>query len=79
MCSIYEFDGSQRVRDGCTQCLIDCYRDASVLQFIGISLGDAVQSLRSGQVGQAAKALFRKGNLGSIRAVLEQLRWIIHI
>jgi MoaA/NifB/PqqE/SkfB family radical SAM enzyme len=79
MCSIYEFDGSQRIRDGCTRCMIDCYRDASVLQFIGISLGDAIQSLRSGQIGQAMKALFRKGNLGSARAVFEELRWMIHI
>jgi MoaA/NifB/PqqE/SkfB family radical SAM enzyme len=79
MCSIHEFDGSQRVRDGCTQCMIDCFRDASVLHHIGISLSDAYQSLRSGRPIEAAKAIFRKGNLGSIRSLLEDLRWIIHI
>ena len=79
MCSIYEFDGSQRVRDGCTQCMIDCYRDASVLHHIGISFSDAFQSLRLGRPFKAAKAIFRRGNLGSIRALLEEFRWITHI
>jgi hypothetical protein len=79
MCSIFEFDGSQRVRDGCTLCMIDCFRDASVLHHIGISLSDAFQSLRLGKPSEAIKALFRKGNLGSIRALLEELRWIVRI
>jgi MoaA/NifB/PqqE/SkfB family radical SAM enzyme len=79
MCSIFEFDGSQIVRDGCTRCMIDCYRDASVLHHAGISLNDALRSLRSGRFRQAAKALLRKGNFGSIQALLEELRWIIHI
>ncbi len=79
MCSIGEFDGSQRIRDGCTRCMIDCYRDASVLHHIGISFSDAFQSLRAGRIAGATKALFRKGNLGSLRAVLEELQWMIHI
>src|SRR5499427_369647 len=32
MCNIYEFDESKLIRDGCTRCMIDCYRDPSVLQ-----------------------------------------------
>ncbi len=79
MCSIDEFDGSQRIRDGCTDCMIDCFRDASVLHHIGISFSDAFQSLRSGRPAGALKALFRRGNVGSIRALLEDLRWLIHI
>jgi len=79
MCSIHEFDGSQRIRDGCTECAIDCFRDSSVLHFIGISFSDACQSIRKGKAGEAMKALFRKGNIGSIRAVLEDLRWILRI
>ena len=27
MCNIYEFDTSKLIRDGCTRCMIDCYRD----------------------------------------------------
>ena len=77
MCSIYEFDGSQRVRDGCTRCMIDCYRDSSVMHHIGLSVHDAYQALRSGELGEAAKALMRRGNLGSIRAVLEEVPWLL--
>lgn len=77
MCSIYEFDGSQRVRDGCTRCMIDCYRDGSVMQYIGVSAHDAYQALRLGKLRDAAKALMRPANLGSIRAVLEELPWLL--
>lgn len=79
MCSIHDFDGSQKVRDGCTQCIIDCFRDSSVLHHIGISLSDMYRSLRSGRPVDAARVFFRKGNLGSIRALLEDLRWIIRL
>ncbi len=76
MCSIYEFDGSQKVRDGCTRCMIDCYRDSSVMQHIGVSAHDAYRALGSGNVREGAKALVRTGNLGSLRAVLEELPWL---
>jgi hypothetical protein len=59
--------------------MIDSFRDASVLPLIGISLSDAYPSQPSGQSVQAAKALFRKGTLGSIRGLFEDLWWIIQI
>ncbi len=37
MCNIYEFDQSKLIRDGCTRCMIDCYRDPSVLQYVAVS------------------------------------------
>jgi MoaA/NifB/PqqE/SkfB family radical SAM enzyme len=77
MCSIYEFDGSQRIRDGCTRCMIDCYRDSSVMQHVGVSVHDAYQALRAGKLGQAAKALARPTNLGSLRAIFEELPWLL--
>lgn len=76
MCSIYEFDGSQRVRDGCTRCMIDCYRDSSVMQHIGVSVHDAVQAIRRRRPAEAVRALTRTGNLESMKAVLEQLPWL---
>ncbi len=79
MCSVRDFDGSQRIRDGCTECMIDCFRDSSVLHHIGISFSDACQALRHGRPDTALKAVFRRGNLGSIRSVLEDLRWIIRL
>ena len=77
MCNIKDFDGSQRVRDGCTKCMIDCYRDSSVMQHVGISVHDAYQSLKRGRLREGAAALTRRGNLGSVHAVLEQLPWLL--
>jgi len=77
MCSIYDFDDGKIVRDGCTRCMIDCYRDASTMQHIAVSVHDAVRSLRSGDLTGAAKALGRKGNVGSIHAVVEELPWLV--
>jgi MoaA/NifB/PqqE/SkfB family radical SAM enzyme len=76
LCSIYDFDDGKIVRDGCTRCMIDCYRDASTMQHIAVSAHDAVKSLRNGNLAGAAKALARQGNGGSMHAVLEQLPWL---
>ena len=77
MCSIYEFDQSQLVRDGCTKCMINCYRDSSLMQQIAVSLHDAYASVKQGKLIEASKALTRKGNLDSLRAVVEELPWIL--
>jgi len=77
MCSIFEFDGSQRIRDGCTRCMIDCYRDSSVMQHIGVSLHDAYKKLGEGRPLGAVKALATRSNLGSLRSVIEELPWLL--
>jgi MoaA/NifB/PqqE/SkfB family radical SAM enzyme len=77
MCSIYEFDDSKLVRDNCTRCMIDCYRDASAMQHVAVSVHDAYQAVKRGRLKESVKALTRPGNLGSIGAVLEELPWII--
>ena len=77
LCSIYDFDDGKIVRDGCTRCSIDCYRDASTMQHIAVSAHDAVGALKSGDLAGVAKALVRKGNGGSIHAVVEQLPWLL--
>lgn len=76
MCSIYEFDPSKLVRDGCTRCMIDCYRDPSVLQFIALSARDAWNHLKQGKLGAAAMSVFDRRNLISLKAVWEDRRWI---
>ena len=76
MCSIYDFDSSKLIRDGCTRCMIDCYRDPSVLQFIAISASDAYQNFRKGNVRAAAKNIFDRRNLTSLKAVWEDRKWI---
>ena len=76
MCSIYEFDESKLLRDGCTRCMIDCYRDPSVLQFVAISASDAWHNLERGKLGAAAKHIFDRRNLTSLKAVWEDRQWI---
>ncbi len=79
MCNIYEFDESKLIRDGCTRCMIDCYRDPSVLQSVAINVSDAAAALKKGQPIKAAKAIFNKNNLLSIRSLLENADWIKHL
>jgi MoaA/NifB/PqqE/SkfB family radical SAM enzyme len=76
MCKIYDFDQSKLIRDGCTQCMIDCYRDPSVMQFAAISLSDAYQNLKKGNLRAAAGNVFDRRNLTSLRAVWEGRKWI---
>lgn len=76
MCSIYEFDGSKLIRDGCTRCMIDCYRDPSVLQFAAVSVHDAWQNLKRGRLLAAARNLLDRRNLTSLRAVWEDRKYI---
>jgi len=76
MCSIYEFDRSKLIRDGCTRCMIDCYRDPSVLQFVAISASDAWNNLKRGRLLAAAKNIFDSRNLTSLKAVWEERKWI---
>ncbi len=77
MCSIYEFDETRLVRDGCTRCMIDCYRDSSTMQHVAVSAHDTWRALKGGRVREAAQALTRTGNWGSIKAVVEELPWLV--
>ena len=77
--SIFEFDDSRRVRDGCTRCMIDCYRDASVMQHVAVSVSDSIAQARQGMWRGAAKSLFNRNNLASLKAVFEGLNWISRI
>ena len=79
ICSIFEFDDSRRVRDGCTRCMIDCYRDASVMQHVAVSVSDSIAQARQGMWRGAAKSLFNRNNLASLKAVFEGLNWITRI
>jgi MoaA/NifB/PqqE/SkfB family radical SAM enzyme len=76
MCNVYDWDDSKLIRDGCTRCMIDCYRDPSVLQFVAISASDAWNALKRGQIGKAAGHVFDSRNLTSIKAVWDDRKWI---
>ena len=51
LCHIREFDRTQRVRDGCTACMVDCYRDDSVMQHVGIAVSNGVRAAARGNFG----------------------------
>src|SRR5258706_1654078 len=76
MCNVYEWDDSKLIRDGCTRCMIDCYRDPSVLQFVAISASDAWNNLKKGRFLQAAKHVCDSRNLTSLKAVWDDRKWI---
>jgi MoaA/NifB/PqqE/SkfB family radical SAM enzyme len=76
MCKIQEFDQSMLIHDGCTRCMIDCYRDASVLQFCAISLSSAYNNLKRGKLIAATKNLLDRRNLSSLQAVWEGRTWM---
>jgi MoaA/NifB/PqqE/SkfB family radical SAM enzyme len=79
MCKIHEFNTSRLIRDGCTRCMIDCYRDPSVLQFIAVNASDACHDLRRGKFLSAARRLLDPRNLTSLKAVWEERRWITRV
>lgn len=79
ICKVAEFDASKTVRDGCTLCMIDCYRDSSLLHHIGVSMHDSWQELRNGRPVNAVKKLTTRANRDSLISVLEDLVWILKV
>lgn len=69
MGSVWEFAEMPLVRDGCTACIADCYRDSSVMLHFAVSLGDAISYLKKGHMLSALKVLADKRNLDSLGAV----------
>ena len=70
LCDIREFDGTQRVRDGCTACMIDCYRDDSVMQHVGVAVSDGMRAAARGDARQAWSHWVDRRNLVSAGAAV---------
>ena len=71
MCSVWDFDKAPLVRDGCTACMADCYRDSSVMLHFVVSVGDALDRVREGKIAAAFEALASRRNLESLSAVVK--------
>jgi MoaA/NifB/PqqE/SkfB family radical SAM enzyme len=71
MCSVWEFAEAPLIRDGCTACIADCYRDSSVMLHFAVSLGDAIDRLGEGRVLAALQTLATGRNITSIKAIVE--------
>ena len=76
MCPVFEFDRTKLVRDGCTCCMIDCYRDASTLHYPGVALHDAARDLSQKHVGKAISRVCNRINFLAVKSLLEDLSWI---
>jgi MoaA/NifB/PqqE/SkfB family radical SAM enzyme len=76
MCRAQEFATAPLIRDNCTACMIDCYRDPSVLQFCAVAISDGLHSLAAGRLREAARQIFNGRNLESLRCVFEERKWI---
>ena len=76
ICKIYNFDSTKLIRDHCTKCMIDCYRDPSILQFIAVNMSDIFHELKSFNILHALKKTFDRRNVTSIASVLEGQSWI---
>ena len=74
LCHIRDFDGTQRVRDGCTACMIDCYRDDSVMQHVGVALSDGLRAAAHGDIRQAWSHWADRRNVVSLRAAVRTVR-----
>lgn len=71
ICSVWDFNDIPFVRDGCTACMADCYRDSSVMLHFAVSLGDACDRASEGKLLSAFKMLATDRNLESLSSVLE--------
>ncbi len=71
LCSVWDFATTPLVRDGCTACIADCYRDSSVMLHFAVSIGDALDHVKQGRILTALKTLADKRNLISLGAIVE--------
>ena len=69
--SVWDFADAPPVRDGCTACVADCYRDSSVMLHFAVSLADTLNHLRKGRVRAATKTILDRRNFVSLASVLE--------
>jgi MoaA/NifB/PqqE/SkfB family radical SAM enzyme len=71
LCPVWEFGNMPAIRDGCTACIADCYRDSSVMLHFTVSIGDAIDQLKAGRILAALKTLADRRNFVSLGAVME--------
>lgn len=71
MGSVWESGEVALIRDGCTACMSDCYRDASVLLHFAVSVGDAIQHIKRWDFVDALMAVSASSSRRSIGALAE--------
>ncbi|MBV9532641.1 MAG: radical SAM protein [Bradyrhizobium sp.] len=79
MCAVWEFAEARLIRDHCTACMADCYRDSSVMLHFAVSLGDALDRVAEGRLLAALKTLWDSRNLSSLAAIGSNMRMLAHL
>ena len=74
MGTIYEFARVPFKRLNCNRCINECYREPSLMQYIAISISDALADFRMGRVTEGLKRLMDSNNLISLWASVEEWR-----
>jgi MoaA/NifB/PqqE/SkfB family radical SAM enzyme len=69
LCSVWDFPHTSLVRDGCTACIADCYRDSSVMLHFAVSLRDSFDDLARGRVLAALRTLADRRNFTSLASI----------
>ena len=68
ICRINEFDKAVLVNKDCNQCINECYREPSLMQFVAISISDSFHHFKNGRIIEASKSLFNTNNIISLKA-----------
>ncbi len=76
LCSVWDFARTPLIRDGCTACIADCYRDSSVMLQFAVGLGDALDQMGQGHVLAGLKTLAARRNLTSLGAIIANARLV---
>ncbi|MEW6388499.1 MAG: radical SAM protein [Thermodesulfobacteriota bacterium] len=64
------------VRNGCSACVIDCYRDPSVYQYLAVSVANTLSAWRQGEWLKGLGSLLHPYNFLSLSALLEGRHWL---
>lgn len=71
LCAVWDFAKTPLIRDGCTACIADCYRDSSVMLHFAVAIGDALDNLKQRRIRSALKILADRRNITSLAAIFE--------
>jgi MoaA/NifB/PqqE/SkfB family radical SAM enzyme len=74
--SLEEIHRIPPIRDNCTACTIDCYRDPSVYQYLAVSVADSLTAFRQGKWLTGLATLFHPYNALSLAALVEGRHWL---
>ncbi|HHT9119807.1 MAG TPA: radical SAM protein [Candidatus Hypogeohydataceae bacterium YC41] len=74
MGTVYEFARVPFKRLYCNRCINECFREPSLMQYIAISISDALEDFREGRVTRGFDRLLDRKNLISFWASVEEWR-----